>query len=362
MPRNGPTIVYWYPTTVALPARVPSSRQWCLPVALSRHVSVLVLSICHSRRVVPRAIEVRPGLTVIEGAFPFTFHSRHRLQPVVAPVDRSLLGVTLRVLRRQQAIFWLSYPNERLLPKRYSGASLVYDCIDPSLDGPSPHLDAVETRLCKRAGAVFASARSLQTRIRAWGVVPTLLPNGCTDLGSLPTRPTNRRPVVGLLGTVDQRIWLQRLGEVAARLSGFDFVIGGRINPDRQEQVEELASRDNVQFVGPVSDGKAFLQTLDVGMIPFIEDAVGDAINPVKMYTYLERGLPVVATNIRECRGIHEDVIAATGADEFADALVHSVGRAVQARRSERREFALGHTWNARATTAVEHLSSLGIL
>jgi hypothetical protein len=142
----------------------------------------------------------------------------------------------------------------------------------------------------------------------------------------------------------------------------FDFLLGGRVNPDRQREAADLSQLDNVRFVGPVVDGKAFLDSLDVGIIPFTEDGIGDAINPVKMYTYLERGLPVVATNIAECRSFHEDVMAAPDADRFVDSLVHAVSAEVAGRWSDRRQFALGHTWDSRATTAIERLTSVGLV
>ena len=92
-------------------------------------------------------------------------------------------------------------------------------------------------------------------------------------------------------------------------------MIGGRINSDQEQRADALANLPNVSLLGPVpfKDGQALIESFSVGLIPFEEGSVGDAINPVKMYTYLERGVPVATTDIRECRGLLPHVRAGRG-------------------------------------------------
>lgn len=354
------TIVYWYPAPTDVPRGLPVGRQWALPEALSRHVPVVLLSSKASDAL--RVIQVTDCLTLVQGAFRRFEHARPKVKRFASSFDRNELRKCFVEFGIHDFVFWLSWADVRYFGLRPGRRNFVYDCIDPGLSGSEKAHERHEKAVCEAAQGTFATAALLLERVQPWSGAVASLPNGCSDLGQLPPRQQTGRPIAGFLGTIDRRVSVPHLAEAARRLRSVDFLIGGRVNADRAKEVAPLARLDNVRMLGPVPEqsGQVLLESFDVGLVPFIEGPIGDSINPVKMYTYLERGLPVVASDIRECRGVPH-VTVASSPTEFADAIEASLLEPVS-RKAQRREFALSQTWDHRALSAFERLGEWGLI
>src|SRR6185436_6649612 len=82
---------------------------------------------------------------------------------------------------------------------------------------------------------------------------------------------------------------------------GGTLVLIGPGSPATDADVRALAAREGVHLLGPrpYEDVPAYLQALDVGVIPFqAESPHVQGINPNKVYQYLAAGVPVVTTPI----------------------------------------------------------------
>ena len=117
----------------------------------------------------------------------------------------------------------------------------------------------------------------------------------------------------------------------------------------------ELARRDGVAVLGPrpYADLPAYVQGLDVGVIPFrANDPHVQGINPNKVYQYLASGVPVVTTPVLD---LEPDPPALRFASTPQD-MTAAVAAALDGPRDPSRleAFARTHDWSALAMRMVE--------
>ncbi len=360
-----PTIVYVY--TGARWSDFPA-RQCMLTRALSRYCRMIYLE-CGApsarARLFPWAENISPEVTIVRDAMRLR-HSRlgKRSRWLAAWVDGQRLSQLLGLLGAKDYLYWVS-TNDPMLLVGMQTDRLVYDCIDPCFDPRfQAQADHRERQIAARSKHVFATAEALVERMKTMHDSVTLLPNGGPDTPfreQAAERPVSLKGrhgrVVGYMGTLDWRFDPGAVMAAAEVLPHVTFCLVGRVNAEQAAAVSLLKKRNNVIVTGAVSvaEGKAYMAAFDVGLIPFVPGAMNDAINPCKMYMYLWAGMPVVATDIRECRRHAPHVLTA---DENSP-LVKRIEEALsepQANRERRRLFAAENSWDQRARQAMSVL------
>ena len=353
-------------------------RQELLPRALSRHVPVVYVS---GRGASGRAL--RPDLVQIDEQ---RYELRHglRLRCSRAAVSKAggLLSVvegaavrrTLRSAGVTQSVWWHSSPTPHLIRGRGTGIKLVYDCIDPCFD---PELQlAFERRerdVVRQAAGVFCTAAALRDRVAGWHDRVELLENACAPEVFSPREVTDpqrpeelrgvRGPVVGQLGTIDDRFDFAAVEWSAKVHPQATFVMVGRVNPEQRERAATLARRENVLFCGARNGeaSAAFLRCFDVALVPFRSVPSSDGLNAVKMWCGLCAGKPVVATGNAEVRRYAEWLYVAESPEAFAEAVGRALHEGGPKSPSERMDFAATNTWDARALRALDVFSKWGL-
>jgi glycosyltransferase involved in cell wall biosynthesis len=325
-----------------------------------------------------RSTGVRPhlrrgdGVYVMENAFALrsTHHcALRRMARFLAVIDGYWFRRELTRSGFSDFVYWLTVAD-RKLSYGIPVSKLVYDCMDPNfIPERQREFDREELFIAGRAQVVFASAQTLLSRMRATNEHAYLLPNasgrrsrrGVT--GVLPPGlKTCSRPLIGYLGTVDWRFDPQVVAVAAEEHPGMTFAIAGRVNADQEPRLTRLRRLPNVMFLGPLTEaeGVAFVESLDVAIIPFEPGATSDAINPVKMFMYLAAGKPVVSTWIAECVNAPH-VAAARTTGEFA-AAVGAAASSPQEGAAQRRAYAASNTWDDRAAEALRILNEHGLV
>jgi len=115
------------------------------------------------------------------------------------------------------------------------------------------------------------------------------------DLAALP------RPRIGYIGLLSHFLDFEALEALRQARRGGTLVLIGPGSPATEAAIRELASREGVHVLGPrpYADLPAYVQGLDVGVIPFrANDPHVQGINPNKVYQYLAAGVPVVTTPV----------------------------------------------------------------
>lgn len=177
-----------------------------------------------------------------------------------------------------------------------------------------------------------------------------------------PTDPTSEREAgpmrVGYVGSFSQGYGVERIAKLAERLPLIDFhVVGG--TPAEVARMQQRQSRVNLHFHGFVPHGNLgpLYERMDVCLAPYQASTPHiDWISPMKLFEYMARGKPTVASDFPVIREVLEDgvtglLVAPDDLEAWVEALTsladpqlrHRLGSA--ARERLEREF----TWRRRA-------------
>lgn len=186
------------------------------------------------------------------------------------------------------------------------------------------------------------------------GPAPVVLPNGCSMSTATTGGPERDRATVGLIGQLNERLDLDLLDELAA--TGIDVeVIGPRREHDPlvTARMDRFLGQPNVRWLGEMTEAElsSRLQTLTVGITPYLDNAFNRASFPLKTLDYLAAGLPVVSTGLPAVHWLDTPLIQVGATrQQFVELVQYRVAVPLSTgQREERRAFARQHTWEARA-------------
>ncbi|WP_375443417.1 glycosyltransferase [uncultured Fibrella sp.] len=235
-------------------------------------------------------------------------------------------------------------------------AGTIYYCFDEITIARwmSKHGGRYEPDYLRRVDAVVTTSETLrQTKAR-------LQPNAfCVKNGVnfplfnqariLAEQHPPTRPVVGYLGTADDRVNVDIVEHCARTMPDVTFQFIGEIKEPAITQ--RLGTLPNVVFTPPHQPANLppLLAGLSATMIPFVCNAHTYTIYPLKINEYLAGGLPVVSTPfsiLDEFTGIVE---LADTPEAFAKALRHALADQAPAQIQARVEMARGNSWAHRA-------------
>jgi glycosyltransferase involved in cell wall biosynthesis len=178
-----------------------------------------------------------------------------------------------------------------------------------------------------------------------------------------PARPTPQelehvpRPRIGYVGLLSHFLDFDTLEVLRQSRRGGTLVLIGPGTPETERAVRSLAGREGVLVLGarPYDEVPAYMQALDVGVIPFrANDPFIQGINPNKVYQYLAAGVPVVTTPVLDLAPVFPHLVFATDPA--------SMGKAVEnvlecpRDREALRALARPHDWSGLARRMVHEI------
>jgi glycosyltransferase involved in cell wall biosynthesis len=173
------------------------------------------------------------------------------------------------------------------------------------------------------------------------------------DLASLP------RPLIGYVGLLSHFLDFDVLEALRRNRRGGTVVLLGPGSPATDAAVSAFGRREGVAVLGPrpYEDVPAYMQALDVGVIPFRSaDPFVQGINPNKVYQYLASGVPVVTTPVLDLDAGPPDLAYASTPPEWESALGAALD--APADRTRRRALARPNDWDALAARMVREIES----
>ncbi len=211
----------------------------------------------------------------------------------------------------------------------------------------------------READAVAAVAPVLLQQLRsigAKGVPAEMLPNGAP----LPGVPAHgSEPVAILIGQLNERLDLACLEAVVH--SGVRLrLVGPRVDrdPDYGKRLEALLDHPGVEWLGRVSPEQVAieLQSVRVGLTPYVTTAFNQASFPLKTLDYLAAGLPVVSTSLDSSRWLAtEHIRIANGPEDFARRVKEIIAEPAAASDvAGRQQLARAHGWDKRAAQMLQ--------
>jgi glycosyltransferase involved in cell wall biosynthesis len=267
--------------------------------------------------------------------------------------------------------YWWFFPEiVHAVPHRFAVYDIYDDHAEYDFVRTNPrrqnYTREIERALLDGVDLAFAVSQKL-VRTKS-GATPVFhLPNGVepavaqeAERGERPIELADLpRPVVGYLGSYDSRLdWELVEDMVEARPSwSFVFVGGGYTSPRREHaNLHLLGNRD-------YPDALRYVKHFDVALIPFVRDALTDAVCPAKLFDYLALGKPIVTAPIPaidEVVGGGPEAIRARNADEYVRG-VESALIEDPSLSQRRRTLAASFTWERRTERALaliaEHCS-----
>lgn len=241
---------------------------------------------------------------------------------------------------------------------------LVYDCMDEH-QGFSTNDKAIliqEEQLVRSADLVVASSQALYDRLQTLHPSTLLLRNAADAShfhNPMPVAPelmSIRGPVIGYYGAISDWFDIRLIGQLAARRPDWTFVLIGHTFGCDTSVVERLP---NIMLLGekPYEQLPSYLHRFDVALIPFLENELTRATNPVKLYEYLAAGKPVVSTYLPELETVAGGLtLVARTPEDFEHAIERSLQQQDPSMAQARMQFARSHTWHMRYKELHEYI------
>jgi len=296
-------------------------------------------------------------------------------------VSLAWLGRQVRAAARRLAfeapVVWAQLPTAAVAVRSVAPRGVVYHCADdyasnPGVDGA--WVAGLERRLLDDAQFVFASSPVLGERLTALRPDTEVWPNvadvllfskAVLDDGPEPAEiarlPRPRAVYVGNISTY--KVDVPLLEDLAATLPWLQVLLVGEVGlgdtGDAEGAVRRLCARPNVYHLPARAPERLpdLLRHCDVGLIPFVLNGHTRSSLPLKLFEYLGAGLPVVATELPNLRGIGPEwaVRLTDGPGTFAGLVEKALGDG-PARRNDRLDLAAPHDWEARIDALLDRL------
>jgi len=314
--------------------------------------------------------EVAPGVRVYEPpVFPGIRHGSW-----LKAVNYRVIAAALRDLLPPgtKPLLWIYSPHAEPFTELLDAGLVVYDMADDYAVPTGAVLrDRAEAReldtlarlervLLARADVVFAVSQPLHDKAVAGGArYVRLLPNGC-DIERYADREGPRRgsrPIIGYVGTVAPRFDVELVCELARLRPAWSFEIVGPVTPHVALPPDPPA---NLHWVGemPYAEVPSTIRRFDAGILPLREIDYAYKSSPIQVFDYLAAGKPVVSSPIAQFEAWPSLVTTARGAAGFATALDEALGFDCAEQQELRHQFARGHSWEARAASALETIAA----
>lgn len=161
---------------------------------------------------------------------------------------------------------------------------------------------------------------------------------------------TSGRPIVGYFGALATWFDYALVEKCARRYPDYNFLLLGW-DYDGTLDKSGIRSLPNVRVIGPIPYKQlpGFARFFDVATIPFKINAVTESTSPIKLFEYMSLALPIVTTDMPECRK-YRSVMIGKDHDAYIELIGEAMGRRDDPGYIEvMQEEALANTWDAKA-------------
>jgi glycosyltransferase involved in cell wall biosynthesis len=250
---------------------------------------------------------------------------------------------------------------------------ICYDCIDALETHPTSELTALrkkQEKLINKSDVVFVTATKLKEDILSIAKekqvitvsngVDTSFFESNKDLKKITDYHRRNSKIVGYIGVLAWWVDIDLIYAAAQRLNDVDFLLigpfhkqGERSMYDKPENVFTLGAKEYNEI-------PAYIDMLDVGLIPFKSGPISESTDPVKLYEYFSLGKPVVTTYLRQLEKLDNGSLLrmTKTTEEFIEAITFFLMHDMEPWQVSRKLIAQQNSWYDKASTMVNFIES----
>ncbi|MCG8405514.1 MAG: glycosyltransferase [Phycisphaerales bacterium] len=302
--------------------------------------------------------------------------------PLVLPIPGSALATklnrrllskqirsVLRDMPKRPLQLWSFAPDVDYLCGQFDEECVIYYCVDEFSAFAGYDRQAIleaERRLAVGADLVVTTSQTLYDSKRSLNKNTVLVTHGvdyehfATATSETVSAPADvaelRRPILGFWGLLQDWLDVTLIAQVAAARPAWSVVLIGEAAVD----VSGLANLPNVHLLGrrPYASLPGYAKAFDVGLIPFRDNELTRAVNPIKLREYLSAGLPVVSTPMPEVRRYEKLVHIAPDAASFVAACEKALTESSLGHRHARQTAMRDESWPSKVEALSAYVSS----
>jgi glycosyltransferase involved in cell wall biosynthesis len=278
------------------------------------------------------------------------------------------MGRLARDYAFDRPVIWLSDPFSAGVLRYVPHSAVLYD----HTDAPCPLYRRLAEELARKADVVICQTEGAARALQAWTEHPLLLDNGVdyelfsrakdTSLAFPDDLFTAKNPIFGHVGAVTEHTDLALPLAAAKARPDWTFVFIGECG--ESAQADELRALPNARFLGPKPQKllPGYICRFDVCLSLHKTGELLADISPMKLYEYLASGKPVVSTP-QPCRVLdYADVVYIAGSpEEFIESCRKAAAERDKWKVTQRGNYALAASWDARAAELERALAERGI-
>jgi len=269
------------------------------------------------------------------------------------------IGGAARALGFRDFVTWSFVPTSAGVAGALGERLLVYHCVDEfsrftGVDAAS--LLALEAELAAKADLVIVSSERLLDAKRPLNPSTFLVRHGvevehfgraldpATELPD--DMPRGPRPIVGFFGAIADWVDVDLVGAIARQRPDWTFVLIGALETDPAP----LAGLANVHLLGrrTYASLPAYCKGFDVAIVPFRENELTLAANPLKLREYMAAGLPVVSTALPEVEVLGPAVRIGRSPSGFLDEIEAALAEAPSGPSRSRAALVRDESWESK--------------
>src|SRR4030042_539881 len=249
------------------------------------------------------------------------------------------------------------------------GWTLVYDCMDDhaGFSPNSPITVQDEQVLLRGSNLVIFSSHVLLNKFEGQVKNSVLIPNAteyepfhqAAQVINLDLQQKYKNPVIGYYGAIANWFNTQLVAELASAHPEWTFVLVGST---QLANLKPLHGLPNIPLLGEKTYDELpeYLSIFDVCIIPFIQNSLTDATNPVKLYEFLSAGKPIVATRLKEISHYAEYIRFGSTLEDWESAIQAGLTEEkTDELLTPRYKFGRTNTWKSRAEALETELCKL---
>lgn len=288
---------------------------------------------------------------------------------VVPSIDRypviNKLNILLRrfyyayyIKKNSSNLLYLTYPTQiESVPNKYKG-KIIYDCMDnyPMFNVNKKNrgeLIKLERKICDRADIIICTSLFLQNELRKrYGDTIAgkihLVRNGYSGTivknASENKHKENVYFTLCYFGTVSEWFDFDLVLQSLNDFENIKYVIYGPADA-------EIPKHERIDYRGTIEHDKLYdaCRDVDCFIMPFKLDEVIEAVDPVKLYEYINFGKPIISVKYKEVERFRKFAELYNGYTEYCEAITRVINNKYNlVTEEDRLKFLRENTWDMR--------------